>query len=113
MEKWNSLPTSPHHYMPLVPIPCSLWYGNQTPKAIHSVGFNMPPPPVPHTVTLLTTDITKCEVQYSYMANQPDELTIEPGDIINVTEKIDNDWWQGELNGTVGIFPASYVQDSS
>lgn len=43
--------------------------------------------------------IATCEVQYSYAANQPDELTIEPGDVINVTEKIDNDWWQGELNG--------------
>lgn len=67
-------------------------------------------PPLCHT---LTTDIATCEVQYSYAANQPDELTIEPGDVINVTEKIDNDWWQGELNGKVGIFPASYVQDSS
>ena len=55
------------------------------------------------------TDVSKCEVQFSYTANQSDELTIEPGDVINVIDKQDQDWWQGELNGTVGIFPATYV----
>ena len=36
-----------------------------------------------------------------------------PGDIINIIDKTDQDWWSGELNGTVGIFPASYVQETS
>ena len=49
---------------------------------------------------------------YGYTANQDDELTINPGDVVNIIEKYDEDWWQGELNGQVGIFPASYVQDS-
>ncbi len=47
------------------------------------------------------------------MANQEDELTIVPGNIINVIEKQDQDWWKGELNGTVGIFPATYVEELS
>jgi len=31
--------------------------------------------------------------------------------MINVIDKQEDDWWQGELNGQVGIFPATYVQE--
>ena len=48
---------------------------------------------------------------YDYEAQQEDELSIQPGDIINLIDKQDNDWWQGELHGNIGIFPASYVQE--
>ena len=65
---------------------------------------SFPPPPAP--------DVGQCEVMYGYTAQQDDELTISPGDKVNIIEKYDEDWWQGELNGQVGIFPASYVQDS-
>lgn len=56
-------------------------------------------------------DVGQCEVMYGYTAQQDDELTISPGDKVNIIEKYDEDWWQGELNGQIGIFPASYVQD--
>ncbi len=55
----------------------------------------------------------QCRVLYEYSANETDELTINPGDTINIIDKYDVEWWQGELNGTVGIFPASYVEDIS
>ena len=48
---------------------------------------------------------------YEYQANESDELNIVPGDVIKIIDKYDTEWWQGELNGTVGIFPASYVED--
>lgn len=48
--------------------------------------------------------------QFHYAANQDDELTIHPGDIINVYDKSDEGWWQGELKGKYGLFPASYVK---
>ncbi|XP_064613721.1 nostrin-like [Liolophura sinensis] len=57
------------------------------------------------------TIIGKCRVLYEYQANQSDELSIRPGEVINIYEKQDDDWWQGELRGTVGIFPANYVQE--
>eukprot|EP00118_Oscarella_pearsei_P025921 m.309045 g.309045 ORF g.309045 m.309045 type:complete len:548 (+) comp45349_c0_seq1:36-1679(+) len=53
--------------------------------------------------------LCQCQAEYGYQAQEADELTIAPGDIINVYVKQDDGWWQGELNGTVGIFPASYV----
>lgn len=35
------------------------------------------------------------------------------GDVIKVFHKQDDGWWQGELNGNVGIFPATYTQESA
>ena len=57
-------------------------------------------------------DVGQCNVLYDYQANESDELTIKPGDVINIIDKYDVEWWQGELNGTVGIFPASYVEET-
>ena len=59
------------------------------------------------------TDIAQCRVEYDYQPNQPDELLIHSGDIVNLIEKQDQDWWKGELNGVIGIFPASYVLELS
>ena len=57
--------------------------------------------------------IGQCIAQYDYDAVQNDELTIKAGDVINLSEKQDSDWWFGELNGRTGIFPAMYVQEMS
>ena len=43
--------------------------------------------------------IGQCIAQYDYDAVQNDELTIKAGDVINLSEKQDSDWWFGELNG--------------
>lgn len=58
-----------------------------------------------------TLVVAKCQVLYDYDPQQSDELKIVEGDVINVIHKQEDDWWQGELNGIVGIFPATYVQD--
>lgn len=53
----------------------------------------------------------QCRVIYEYSANATDELDIKPGDIINIYNRQPDGWWQGELNGKVGIFPANYVEE--
>lgn len=55
--------------------------------------------------------VAKCRVLYSYAANMYDELSIQPGDVINIHDKQADGWWLGELDGTVGIFPATYVEE--
>ena len=51
-------------------------------------------------------------VIYDYDANMYDELTIRAGDVIRVHDKQADGWWLGELEGgTVGIFPATYVEE--
>lgn len=54
--------------------------------------------------------ISQCRALYAYTPNLPDELTLHPGDILAVYRQQDDGWWLGECNGSVGIFPATYVE---
>jgi len=47
---------------------------------------------------------------YPYTAQHADELTFQKDSVINILKKDDPDWWQGEYNGAVGMFPSNYVQ---
>jgi len=47
---------------------------------------------------------------FSYTAQNEDELTFYKGSVINVISK-DGEWWKGELNDEVGVFPYNYVQN--
>uniref|UniRef100_A0A8C7FWL4 Intersectin-1 n=1 Tax=Oncorhynchus kisutch TaxID=8019 RepID=A0A8C7FWL4_ONCKI len=53
-----------------------------------------------------------CQVigMYDYVAQNDDELPFGKGQIINVLSREDPDWWKGELNGSVGLFPSNYVK---
>lgn len=53
-----------------------------------------------------------CQViaMYDYTANNEDELSFSKGQLINVLNKDDADWWQGEINGVTGLFPSNYVK---
>ncbi|XP_066834386.1 intersectin-1 isoform X3 [Anser cygnoides] len=53
-----------------------------------------------------------CQVigMYDYTAQNDDELAFNKGQIINVLNKEDPDWWKGEVNGQVGLFPSNYVK---
>jgi len=46
---------------------------------------------------------------YAYQPQNEDELQFHKGSVINVVNKDDPDWWKGELNGAVGMFPSNYV----
>ncbi|KAE8605248.1 hypothetical protein XENTR_v10015042 [Xenopus tropicalis] len=56
--------------------------------------------------------IPVCQViaMYDYIANNEDELHFGKGQLINVLNKDDVDWWQGEINGVTGLFPSNYVK---
>lgn len=47
---------------------------------------------------------------YKYTALNADELSFEKDSVIKVIAKEEPDWWKGELNGVVGLFPSNYVQ---
>ncbi|XP_059021066.1 intersectin-1-like [Mustela lutreola] len=53
-----------------------------------------------------------CQVigMYDYSAQNDDELAFSKGQIINVLNKDDPDWWRGEVSGQVGLFPSNYVK---
>jgi hypothetical protein len=43
---------------------------------------------------------------YSFVAENAEELSITKGDQITVLEEIDEGWWIGEMSGKRGMFPA-------
>ena len=49
---------------------------------------------------------------YSYAAENPDELSLEVGDVVSVLEKKLEDvgWWKGEVRGKIGVFPDNFVE---
>jgi len=47
---------------------------------------------------------------YDYTATEDNELTFKANDRIVVLQKDDSGWWQGELNGQVGMFPSNFVE---
>lgn len=53
-----------------------------------------------------------CQVigMYDYTAQNDDELAFNKGQVINVLNKEDPDWWKGEVHGQVGLFPSNYVK---
>lgn len=64
-----------------------------------------PPPPAPRGAR-------KMEAIYAYAAQDASQLSMEPGDVILVTEQDDGcGWTTGQLNGVTGIFPTSYAQN--
>jgi len=46
---------------------------------------------------------------YPFQGQSPDELSFQPGDILNVINQ-NGDWWMAEMNGRQGLIPANYVQ---
>ncbi|KAI8120801.1 Src substrate cortactin [Lucilia cuprina] len=47
---------------------------------------------------------------YDYQANDDDEISFDPDDIITHIEMIDEGWWRGLCKNRYGLFPANYVQ---
>uniref|UniRef100_A0A670XSL6 GRB2 related adaptor protein 2 n=1 Tax=Pseudonaja textilis TaxID=8673 RepID=A0A670XSL6_PSETE len=47
---------------------------------------------------------------YDFEAAESDELGFCSGDVIEVLDNSDEHWWKGCLHGTLGLFPANYVQ---
>lgn len=59
----------------------------------------------------------RCQVLYDYTPQNPDELEIHVGDIINIIEMCDDGWFCGILEKSdhkptmeFGTFPGNYVQ---
>lgn len=51
-----------------------------------------------------------CKAMFDYSSDVPDDLSFHAGDVIKVKKKISEEWFEGEINGRVGMFPAAYVE---
>ncbi|XP_050829759.1 sorbin and SH3 domain-containing protein 2 isoform X8 [Serinus canaria] len=59
-----------------------------------------------------TTDKEKLPARavYDFKAQTSKELSFKKGDTVYILRKIDQNWYEGEHHGRVGIFPISYVE---
>lgn len=46
---------------------------------------------------------------YDFVPQESGELDFRRGDVITVTDRSDENWWNGEIGNRKGIFPATYV----
>ncbi|XP_075679196.1 SH3 domain containing GRB2 like, endophilin-A isoform X4 [Dermatophagoides pteronyssinus] len=51
-----------------------------------------------------------CQALYDFDAENENELNFKEGDIIQLVTKVDDNWYEGSINGRTGLFPVSYVQ---
>lgn len=49
---------------------------------------------------------------YNFVGQSARELTFRKGDIIYIRRQVDKNWYEGELNAMIGLFPANYVEVS-
>ncbi|TFK25345.1 hypothetical protein FA15DRAFT_639570 [Coprinopsis marcescibilis] len=47
---------------------------------------------------------------YNENGSDPNDLSFASGDVIDVIEETNEDWWTGRCKGREGIFPANYVE---
>ena len=47
---------------------------------------------------------------FDFTPQEEGELAFKRGDIIEVVEKDDPNWWKGKLGGNEGLFPSNYVE---
>jgi len=74
-------------------------------------GAATPPPINRGSNTSANSGRQRFKALYDYEAQNPDELSMNTGDIIELIEKEDEAWFKGELNGQRGIFPAQYCEE--
>jgi len=53
----------------------------------------------------------RARASYDFTGRGNDELSFRKGDILNITDRQDSDWWTAQIgNGPSGLIPATYVE---
>ncbi|GAB7348738.1 hypothetical protein MBLNU459_g7473t1 [Dothideomycetes sp. NU459] len=70
-----------------------------------------PPPPIP-AKRLPSVQSQFVTALYAFVGQNDGDLSFDEGDRIKVLKKTDStdDWWEGEIRGVAGSFPANYVK---
>ncbi|XP_028394299.1 rho guanine nucleotide exchange factor 5-like isoform X2 [Dendronephthya gigantea] len=60
-----------------------------------------------------TWDCPQVQAVHDYQAQQSDELSLVPGDVVNVLRKLSDGWYEGERirDGVCGWFPANHTEE--
>ncbi|XP_029281165.1 CD2-associated protein [Cottoperca gobio] len=53
----------------------------------------------------------QCKSLFDYQPQNEDELELKVGDVIDITEEVEEGWWNGTVNGKSGLFPSNFVKE--
>ncbi|KAL0571389.1 hypothetical protein V5O48_010577 [Marasmius crinis-equi] len=67
------------------------------------------PPPAP---AASSSQLPTCKALWAYNENgaDSDDLSFSAGDMIEIVEETNGDWWMGRVHGKQALFPSSYVE---
>ncbi|TNM95026.1 hypothetical protein fugu_017785 [Takifugu bimaculatus] len=77
------------------------WFHHSHVKLLSPSCTKSPPSPLP---------VCQVIAMYDYTAANQDELSFSKGQLINILDKTNPDWWKGEVNGVTGLLPTNYVK---
>lgn len=82
------------------------------PKVLPATTSRTAPPPAPAPrVKAESHSLGQAEVLFDYNGTESEDLSVKRFDIIDLIEKISEDWWKGRSNdGREGIVPSTYVK---
>ncbi|XP_052404617.1 guanine nucleotide exchange factor VAV3 isoform X2 [Carassius gibelio] len=90
---------------PAAPVLCGLSVLSPT-----SYSF-VPPSPSPFWSVLTPRVLGIALARYDFSSRDTRELSLQVGNLVKIYIKCTNGWWKGEVNGQVGWFPSSYVEE--
>nr|XP_046178301.1 guanine nucleotide exchange factor VAV3b isoform X2 [Oncorhynchus gorbuscha] len=93
--------------------------GNNMPQGIRHTGSVCPPgswgfvPPSssPFWSVFSPRVVGIALARYDFSSRDTRELSLQEGDVVKIYTKMANGWWKGEVNGRVGWFPSTYVEE--
>ncbi|XP_047666695.1 guanine nucleotide exchange factor VAV3 isoform X2 [Tachysurus fulvidraco] len=80
---------------------------------VSSAGCSFVPPSSDPFWSVLTPKVIGvATARYDFSSRDMRELSLQEGDIVRIYSKsTTNGWWRGEVNGRVGWFPSTYVEE--
>ncbi|XP_037657670.1 E3 ubiquitin-protein ligase SH3RF2 isoform X1 [Choloepus didactylus] len=75
------------------------------PRGLQSSTFRLMP-----NIRIHMEGVPRAKALCSYRGQNPGDLRFNKGDVILLRRQLDENWYQGEINGVSGVFPAGFVE---
>ncbi|XP_005380742.1 PREDICTED: putative E3 ubiquitin-protein ligase SH3RF2 isoform X3 [Chinchilla lanigera] len=76
-----------------------------SPRSLQTSSFRLVP-----NIRIHMDGVPRAKALCNYRGQNPGDLRFNKGDVILLRRQLDENWYQGEINGVGGIFPASSVE---